>query len=232
VKAAQGHAWIYRGPKGELVMRSSWELAVAHEFDKRGMEWQFEPEGFTAGETMYWPDFFLPESGSYIEVKGREREKAMKKVNEFGSEYKIEVWRQKEVERFTGLKAHQIIERYNHCRLEKPKQRSLQSKRVSLVLNGESLEFVSRRAAADHFGISYGAVNSRLQIGWDVVKALTMPLDGTRYRLSDNDVALIRKFFSRNPGFGAGEFLARWFGVSCTCISEVKLGKTRKTRAT
>ena len=42
-------------------------------FDALGIEWQYEPEGFRVGldgDRPYLPDFFLPEHGTWVEVKG------------------------------------------------------------------------------------------------------------------------------------------------------------------
>lgn len=42
-------------------------------FDKLGVEWQYEPQGYEVGPvgTPYLPDFYLPASGHWVEVKGK-----------------------------------------------------------------------------------------------------------------------------------------------------------------
>lgn len=224
---SQGYGWKYDGPKGEIIMRSSWELAVAHELDMKGIDWVYEPEGFSLDGTTYWPDFYLPDTKRYIEVKGYERDRSMKKAASFGHEYQIEIWRKTEVEGFVGIKTHQIAAHYKSCRMARCKTRAISSKAVSFTLGDRSYEFESQRAAADHFGIDYGRFKGRLKLRWDLVSALTTPVDTRRGRLSDQNVSVIKNFLGRGLGDGSGEFLARWFGVSKTCISDIKHGRSR-----
>jgi hypothetical protein len=74
---------LYEGARGQIWMRSSWEVAVAHRLDRDGLEWEYEPKAFRLDEhTRYTPDFRvdLGTLGSlWIEVKGeffgRSREK-------------------------------------------------------------------------------------------------------------------------------------------------------------
>lgn len=62
----------YRG----VAFRSRLEARWAVFFDKLGIEWEYEPEGYEAGGTRYLPDFWLPTvlhrgraGGLYFEVK-------------------------------------------------------------------------------------------------------------------------------------------------------------------
>lgn len=60
--------------------RSRLEARWAVFFDTMGIEWQYEPERFGLGQTMeeeqrciqrsYLPDFYLPKSETWVEVKG------------------------------------------------------------------------------------------------------------------------------------------------------------------
>lgn len=52
--------------------RSRLEARWACFFDSLGVEWQYEPQGYTFGpdETLYLPDFWLPETRLWVEVKG------------------------------------------------------------------------------------------------------------------------------------------------------------------
>lgn len=55
--------------------RSRLEARWAIFFDKLGVEWQYEPQGFTLPSgRQYLPDFRLPQLGLWVEVKGDERE--------------------------------------------------------------------------------------------------------------------------------------------------------------
>lgn len=68
----------YRG----YFFRSRLEARWAVFFDKLGIEWQYEPEGFELGSAgRYLPDFYVPDLGAWVEVKAQklnayEREKA------------------------------------------------------------------------------------------------------------------------------------------------------------
>lgn len=57
--------------------RSRLEARWAVFFDRMGIEWQYEPEGFKlthdGRQHYYLPDFFLPQIGTWIEVKGHEQ---------------------------------------------------------------------------------------------------------------------------------------------------------------
>lgn len=55
--------------------RSRLEARWAIVFDRLGWTWQYEPEGFEGngwGDTLirYLPDFYLPDFGTWVEVKG------------------------------------------------------------------------------------------------------------------------------------------------------------------
>jgi len=69
-------------------MRSSWEVAYAKYLDKQGIKWQYEPKTFDLGKTTYTPDFYLPDSDTYVEIKGYFRNKAKIKISLFRKIYK------------------------------------------------------------------------------------------------------------------------------------------------
>lgn len=50
--------------------RSRLEARWAVFFDALGIEWHYEPEGFETAYGRYLPDFWLPESKAWIEIKG------------------------------------------------------------------------------------------------------------------------------------------------------------------
>lgn len=50
-------------------MRSLLEVHFAQELDRRGITWRYEPERIGAGH--YLVDFYLPDLGCWVEVKGR-----------------------------------------------------------------------------------------------------------------------------------------------------------------
>jgi len=80
----------YRG----IWMRSTWEVKYAKWLDKRNIKWYYELKTFDLGKTTYTPDFYLPESDTYIEIKGWWRGDSKKKFRLFKVKFpkiKIEV---------------------------------------------------------------------------------------------------------------------------------------------
>lgn len=54
------------------TFRSRLEARWAVFFDKAGIQYQYEPQGFTDNVEMYLPDFYLSQWDTYAEVKGDE----------------------------------------------------------------------------------------------------------------------------------------------------------------
>jgi len=71
----------------KIKMRSTWEVAYAKWLDKQGIEWQYEPNAFDLGKTTYTPDFYLPKTDEWIEIKGYWRDDAKKKFEIFKKKY-------------------------------------------------------------------------------------------------------------------------------------------------
>jgi len=83
-----------------IWMRSGWEVKYAKWLDKRRIKWQYEPKAFDLGKTTYTPDFYLPESNIYIEIKGWWRDDAKSKFELFKKLYskiKIKLYNQKKL---------------------------------------------------------------------------------------------------------------------------------------
>ena len=73
----------------QIYMRSSYEIAYAHYLDLRGIKWLYEIKTFILEKNnTYTPDFYLPETDEYIEIKGWWRDKAKDKFEEFKNLYK------------------------------------------------------------------------------------------------------------------------------------------------
>jgi hypothetical protein len=75
-------------------MRSNWESGYARYLDLNRITWQYEPKTFDLGETTYTPDFYLPETDEYIEIKGYKSDIFIKKFKLFKqiySEIKIKI---------------------------------------------------------------------------------------------------------------------------------------------
>ncbi len=59
----------------DCYFRSKWEANLARYYNFVGIRWQYEPEEFEfktikRGSRFYKPDFYLPETDEYIELKG------------------------------------------------------------------------------------------------------------------------------------------------------------------
>ena len=74
---------FYKG----LVMHSSWETRYAEYLDRNSIVWKYEPKMFTTSEGGFIPDFYLPETKEFIEIKGYLRETAKLKLNAFRKEF-------------------------------------------------------------------------------------------------------------------------------------------------
>jgi len=101
-KRCQYHATIYQfATKGyptwkrikynKIWMRSTWEVAYAKYLDKQGTKWLYESKTFTLKNTTYTPDFYLPESDTYVEIKGWRRNDFVDKIKEVKKLFKINI---------------------------------------------------------------------------------------------------------------------------------------------
>lgn len=57
---------VYKGYKFRSRLEARWAVF----FDAFGIEYVYEPEGFEKNGVKYLPDFYLPESKTFVEVKG------------------------------------------------------------------------------------------------------------------------------------------------------------------
>lgn len=77
----------YREDLGFSV-RSGWEANICRWLSFMGYDFQFESRMFPLSNGKYYiPDFYLPETNTYMELKGREMEKSMNKFFLFQREY-------------------------------------------------------------------------------------------------------------------------------------------------
>jgi hypothetical protein len=84
IKITNSKGACYKG----IYMRSSWERSYAKYLDKNKIKWLYEPKLFNLGSCNYKPDFYLSETDTYIEIKGRWYKGAETKVNLFKNMYK------------------------------------------------------------------------------------------------------------------------------------------------
>lgn len=78
-------------PDIDITARSGWEANVARVFEVHGIPWEFEPKTFSfpikRGTKAYLPDFYLPETKEWIEVKGWFDKKSQTKLKRFKKYY-------------------------------------------------------------------------------------------------------------------------------------------------
>jgi hypothetical protein len=112
VSAKQGirRFWYY-GPDCSLKMRSRWEVAYAHWLDSQKVRWLYEPITFIGLFVSYTPDFYLPDSDLFHEVKGRTSHADRYKIYALRERYgcKIFILCGKTLQRIGLLDAHQRV---------------------------------------------------------------------------------------------------------------------------
>jgi hypothetical protein len=74
-----GKGEYYKG----IYMRSSWEVAYAKFLDINNIKWLYESDTFNLGDCTYTPDFYLPETNEFIEIKGYWHDDAKYRYNLF-----------------------------------------------------------------------------------------------------------------------------------------------------
>lgn len=57
---------VYRGYRFRSRLEARWAVF----FDALGIAWEYEPEGFESGGQKWLPDFHLPRTNTWVEVKG------------------------------------------------------------------------------------------------------------------------------------------------------------------
>jgi hypothetical protein len=60
----------YRGHRFRSRLEARWAMF----FHRAGVDWHYETQGFMVGGRPYLPDFYLPATGTWVEVKGAEAE--------------------------------------------------------------------------------------------------------------------------------------------------------------
>ncbi len=86
--ASGGKSSYYISPfQGEVKLRSTYELAYSKYMDSQNTKWYYEWFTFDLGNTTYTPDFFLPETNEYVEIKGYMSTEALNKINKFKEMY-------------------------------------------------------------------------------------------------------------------------------------------------
>lgn len=68
-KASRGKAGIRSDISNAIYFYSRWEANMARLYTFSGVVWEYAPKTFDIGGQTYTPDFYLPESDTYVEVK-------------------------------------------------------------------------------------------------------------------------------------------------------------------
>ena len=63
-----------------IRFRSTYEVRFAKVCDRVGIVWEYEPKQFNLGTCSYLPDFYLPDLGIFIELKGYFSEEGKQKI--------------------------------------------------------------------------------------------------------------------------------------------------------
>jgi hypothetical protein len=71
----------------KIKFNSSWEVSYAKYLDKQDTEWEYRHKTFDLGDIKYTPDFYLPESDTWVEIKGSWRKEAKKNFDLFRKRY-------------------------------------------------------------------------------------------------------------------------------------------------
>ena len=74
---------VKRYRHGQYNLHGSWEVKFVKYLDKNKIKWQYEPKTFKFKNYGYTPDFYLPESDTYIEIKGYWYNSSKRKYNAF-----------------------------------------------------------------------------------------------------------------------------------------------------
>lgn len=73
--SSSGYKWYVDTPDGAIPMRSSWEIKYSIFLTEKGIPWEYEPKLWDCPTGSYMPDFYLPDTDTYVEVKGQDNEK-------------------------------------------------------------------------------------------------------------------------------------------------------------
>jgi len=91
-KTNKGNAYRFtntnaRQDLGGVIMRSNWEANFARVLELHSIKYEFEPETFffpvKTGTKAYIPDFYIPSTDTWIEVKGYLDDKSRIKIKRF-----------------------------------------------------------------------------------------------------------------------------------------------------
>lgn len=71
----------------KIKMRNKYQKAYSKYLNKKGIEWEYEPKLFNIGKETYTPDFYLPETDTYVIIKCRWHNNLNKNIESFQKQY-------------------------------------------------------------------------------------------------------------------------------------------------
>lgn len=86
-KAARAKAGVRHDIDDKTYFFSRWEANYARILNFIGAKWVHQPKRFRLKSQYYTPDFYLPESNKYIEIKNFLSDYSLKRDNEFRELY-------------------------------------------------------------------------------------------------------------------------------------------------
>ncbi len=98
-KASRGKAGIRQDVSKTAYFHSRWEANIARLYNYKKIKWEYEPKTFDIGGQMYTPDFYIPDSDTYVEIKnfwGQYSKKRDTKFREAYPDIKLQVILKKE----------------------------------------------------------------------------------------------------------------------------------------
>jgi hypothetical protein len=78
---------LYNGTRYRSKLEAKW----ARFFDTHGMRFEYELEGYNFGNTPYLPDFYFPDLGTFVEVKGVMQEIDRNKIEALAEHHSVVV---------------------------------------------------------------------------------------------------------------------------------------------
>lgn len=107
---ARGYQWAFPKDGRLLQMRSGFEIMYALYLEAQNIKWQYEPKIFIlAPGKRYKPDFYLPDTDEWVEIKGVLTEPSREKVEMFRKQgFKITLIFESELKRLSPLSYTQV----------------------------------------------------------------------------------------------------------------------------
>jgi len=87
-RASRGKAGIRKDISPSIYFYSRWEANIARLYEYLEVKWEYAPRVFDIGGQNYTPDFYLPETDTYVEVKNFWWKYSIERDKKFRERYK------------------------------------------------------------------------------------------------------------------------------------------------